>query len=509
MHTVLLEFKKWFETLDQDDEEDDRDAADWWKPKPEPEPESPRHGRKSIKDILNSPLQPHTPGKNVWMIRFSDGKKDPVEGYYYDLGKLTKPPLNSFNASRGTIDDIHVGDKVSDYAANQTPYWEVNGVDPDKNRVYVTPIGDNPFVTGKGAGGKELDDHDFDVHSGKYEKERIDRILQNIQDKNYHDPSDVAYILLGTVPHNFGPNGAQGGWYNSQDLGSNRGGRKGMTAGQIQAADAQSLVRLKFDVPPKALQSGLRPDVWNSFVSGSSTPTPYGDSGYDDRLHGEDHRNPNAMAHHALTHPQKHIRARNANALVDYYNGRDRKPDVDREDWELQQKIATAYNDGHYKRKELEPLLRELALKLSQEKSPEYNRLGYDRHYDTRNVFINLAKREGWDDIVALFEKALDPENRRRVFDHHSGVGVSEDRPVDVRAMVRMLDHEQDAENMSQFLYRLIRLSPQDAADWRDRNEGKIQNAIRTDAIGYHGKELKNAVDYIDRARNNPWFGKS
>lgn len=484
MKSAMLEFRCWLEA---------EDPADWWK-NPEDRGDEPEDdGRPDV---------PNAEGK-VWTLNFSDAKRDPVEGYYYDLSKLTHPMFDitgRSGAKPGSTEDVNVGDQIADFSLNRTPYWRVEGVDPESRRVYVTPIGANPFVTGVGAGGKVLDQHDFDVHSGEYEKKRVDGILKGVSEKSHKDPSDVAYILLGTVPVNMGPNGSQGGWYSSGDTMSNRGGRKGMSAEQIQAADASTLVRLGFDVPPRALKGGLKTNVWDSFVGSNgnyNTPDKDEDQAtYDDRLHGEDYADPRTMARFVLTHPQRAVRSRNASALIDYHMGRDRVPPGPL--WRLEQEVMDAYHAGHYKRKELEPLLKQVAAKLAAD-VPD---AAWDRHYLTKEKFIELAKREGWDDILSLFEKAADPNNRSRVFYHHS---EREDLP----SMFRMLDSEAGAENIAKYLSHLVRKSPQQAVAWRDKNSEKVDRALRdqTDA-GYHARELKKVIDHIDNARDNPWFGK-
>jgi hypothetical protein len=485
MRSVVLEFRKWFESVD----DYDPDNPDWWKDPADRESDDPTEPSEE------TPTD-HQP-THIWTLRFSDAKRDAIEGYYYDLSKLHAPLLDLKTAKKGTIHDIEVGDQIADLALNRTPYWVVQSVDIDTHKIYVSPIEPNPFATGVGAGGKVLDDHDFEVHSGEYEKKRVDGILKRIQDKSIHDPSDVAYLLLGTVPLNMGPNGAQGGWYSSSDTFSNRGGAKGMDAHQIQSADAHTLVKLGFDVPPRALKGGLSPQVWNSFVQGNDNyTTPYGDEDpnlYDDRLNGENYTDPKAMAHHILNHPQRNIRARNANALIDHYRGKDRLLNGGKSLWELEQDVIDAYNAGHYTRRELEPLLKQVAQKLATERPPEYDHIGFDRFYNTREQFIALAKEQGWNDILRLFEKALDPLNRRRVFDHYS----ERDKP-DAESMTRMLDYEHEAENISTFLSRLRKVDFDAAYRWRLKNADRIQRAIDNDQIGYYSKDLKFVVNIID-----------
>lgn len=172
-------------------------------------------------------------GKRIIKIHFASVKYDTVDKYYVDLSKARGMLISGggikekFKAS-----DVKVGDLVEDMVPSAVPYWKVHDIDVDKNIIYLEPYGKNPFVPSAsgeivGAGGHKFGQHDFDVMSGDYERKRIDDILDIINKKKYHDIDDIAYILLGTVPVEVGPNGSQGGWYNVGD-GNNRGSLKGM-----------------------------------------------------------------------------------------------------------------------------------------------------------------------------------------------------------------------------------------------------------------------------------------
>src|SRR3990167_888236 len=136
----------------------------------------------------------------IWMHRFSDIRKDD-QGFF--ILKQDNPAGN----------EMSPGHLLADYAINLTPYWKVTST--KDNRINLEPIGSNPFLTGIGAGGAKLNQYDFEVFTGKAEKERIERIQKLISDGKA-TIDDVKYLLDGTVPVNMGPNGAQGGWYNSK-----------------------------------------------------------------------------------------------------------------------------------------------------------------------------------------------------------------------------------------------------------------------------------------------------
>jgi hypothetical protein len=195
----------------------------------------------------------------IWMHRFSDVRKDD-KGYFI---------LKSDNPAGGKM---RAGDQLADQAINMTPYWMVSGIDGD--RINLTPIGSNPLKSGVGAGGAKITKHDIDVYTGEYERKRVQQINEAI-DAGTLDIDTFKYLLLGTVPVNFGPNGAQGGWYNPTDSYSNRGGRKGMQPREIMMADAQTLKDHGIPVPVKALDGTMDPHDWGSWVEGNGSNTTY------------------------------------------------------------------------------------------------------------------------------------------------------------------------------------------------------------------------------------------
>ena len=191
----------------------------------------------------------------VWMHPFSQVHKDD-SGFYI---------LKTENLSGKKIKK---GDLVADYAINMSPYWKVESIVND--RINLEPIGQNPFKTGIGAGGAKITSYDVKIFSGKYEEERRQKALSALNSGNA-DIDDVKYLLLGTVPVQMGPNGAQGGWYNPNDTYSSRGGRLRMSPQQIIKEDAKQLKEWGFKVPKKALDGTINKDAWSNWLEGHAS----------------------------------------------------------------------------------------------------------------------------------------------------------------------------------------------------------------------------------------------
>lgn len=344
-------------------------------------------------------------------IKFADVKHDPTEKWHADLNK-----------AMATVKDagkLRVGEEIADYAVSETPYWKVTATDPDNNVVYLEPIAPNPYAPnadGKivGAGGHEFTAHDFEVLSGEYESKKVDSVLDRINKKHYYDIEDVAYLLLGTVPVQGGPNGSQGGWYNVDD-GHNRGHQKGMDAKEIMRRDAQTIKRqFGFSVPQKALDGTLSSTAWNNFVGGSYISDR---EMADTFLPEEDFSDPNKMAEVALSHAQRSIRIRNADELIRRF----RKEDPG-----------------------LEGLIRKTAEALSKkEKLGHYD--DADVEYLLKEKFINLATDMGWDDMLDMFAGAPDPTNRKFVAWGYAKRG-------NLDGLMRMLRNERAAEPLGSIL---------------------------------------------------------
>lgn len=170
-------------------------------------------------------------------------------------------------------DQLHLlslrpGDLVRDRSLNTTPYWRVLRQEAD--RVVLEPISPNPLATGVGAGGAPIGEYDLLVLSGEYERQRLSNIRAALASGRQLQIDEVTYLLLGTCPTRFGPNGAEGGWYCPADTCSCRGGRKGMTPEQVVLADAHWLRDHGFAVPRGALTDPPLIDVrtWTDWVNG-------------------------------------------------------------------------------------------------------------------------------------------------------------------------------------------------------------------------------------------------
>jgi hypothetical protein len=192
------------------------------------------------------------PGRNEWIL---------------DMSKA--PELSK------QVGEAEVGDGVWDYNLNSTlgevgPIWTVVWIDEKGGTLTVVPTEDNPLSSGRGAGGKLIDDFDYLVQSGEWETKEVDRVLEVIQSRNYHQPADVAYVLLGTVPMRFGTNGAEGGWYSAHNTRSNRGGMMGMSVAEIVMKDAKALKKMGFTLPVGAIEGEMGGDDWTNFVNGFS-----------------------------------------------------------------------------------------------------------------------------------------------------------------------------------------------------------------------------------------------
>ena len=328
--------------------------------------------------------------KRIIKIPFSQVKFNTIDKYYVDLNK-TKAMLASDDGVKEPVvaDDVEIGDLVEDMVMSAVPYWKVHDIDTDKNIIYLEPYGNNPFVPNAsgeivGAGGKKFDKHDFDVMSGEYEKNRIDDILDIINNKKYHDIGDIAYILLGTVPVQVGPNGSQGGWYNVSD-GNNRGSMKGMEVSEIIAKDANTLKnKLGFDVPESALSGMLDKRDWNDFVKGQTQRWDLNKT----QLPFEDFNDADKMSKIVLGKYPPAIRKRNLEKLLDL----------------------------GYKSDEYDDLIHKVALELASQTVLDDN---FDRLWHIKEALISFARNKGWDDVMSIYEDAHDEDNQADVARHY------------------------------------------------------------------------------------------
>lgn len=362
--------------------------------------------------------------KPSFKIKFNDVKHNTIDKYYVNL----KNSINNIDISL-----VEIGDKIQDYTLNETPLWKVIDIDLDNNILYLEPIKPNPFVPNAsgeivGAGGNVFNQYDFDVMSGDYENDRIDHLLDLINKKNYHDISDIAYILLGTVPNQVGANGSQGGWYNSSNR-NNRGQIKGMKEIDIIKKDANTIKnKLKLSVPDSALDGSINPTSWNNFVQSGDM---YGKELEKSKLPEENFSDTSKMAEIVLSHPQPYIRNRNANLLIKAF----------------------------YDNSNLLPLIKNTAFQLA--KQPSYGK-EYDKNYLSKEKFISLARQQNWPDVVLAFHNSPHPTNRTYVADAYG-------KHENLSQLLKMLENEQSPKVIGRILsnmYHLIFKEHFNSSNW-------------------------------------------
>lgn len=360
--------------------------------------------------------------KRALKIPFDDVKFDTDKKYYVDLNK-TRGILGSSvgGVKKMTADDVEIGDLVEDMAMSAAPYWKVHDIDTDANIIYLEPYGKNPFVPNAegeiiGAGGKKFDQHDFDVMGGKYEQDRIDRILDIINKKQYHDISDIAYILLGTVPVHVGPNGSQGGWYSSGDH-NNRGHKKGMDTAQVIAKDASTLKnKLGFDVPESALTGEMPSRLWDQFVGGEVSRWDIEKT----KLPIEDFTDAKKMAEIVQGKYPPAIRKRNLEKLLDL--GRE----------------TNGYDN----------LIHDLSIKLAGDNVLVDD---FDLLWHIKEKIIWFAKQKGWEDVIEAYEEAHDVSNLGDVARHYA-----ENKQLD--KLLNMLDKTKPSAAIREILSGLSKI---------------------------------------------------
>ncbi len=400
----------------------------------------------------------------VWQYPFDKVQNDQMEGYYLDWF--------NYPGSIHDLNKVQTGDKIADESLNMTPYWEVTRIDEDSGRIYVVPFGANPWLTGVGAGGAKLTDHDFDVHTGKYEDERMDQVLDVINNKQYTRISDVAYILLGTLPVNMGPNGAQGGWYNLNDRG-NRGSQRGMDIQDIMMRDSQSLKKLGFDIPVSALDGTMPPDIFKYVIDGG---LPYkAEEAELLKLEGEDFSNLDTIRSMILGHQEPGIKNRNWEAMERIYYGDARRP---------QTKLTPEDKE------KMKPFIKEMIESMASMYHPNQQNISetYDPYEYLKERGISFAAYEKWADTVSKFEGAIDTGNRRRVAGAYSDMGMIDD-------VIRLEETEDHPEPLREILSALHKAKVV-GAEILDKNLDKyrqiIARADENSVYGYHARELSN-----------------
>jgi hypothetical protein len=423
--------------------------------------------------------------RGVWLLPFKAVKKDAIEGWYIDWAENP--------GSVSDISKVKIGDKVADYSLNFTPYWTISGVDETKNRIYLNPIEPNPFVTGKGAGGKVIDQHDMEVHSGEYEKKRVDAILQTFNAGLVSDISDVVYILLGTVPVNFGPNGSQGGWYNVNDINSNRGGQRGMSKQEIMVKDAQTLQNVfRLSVPKIALTGTLDTHKWNDFIQGQTIEP-------ETEIEGENLHDVNTCVKMILKNTQPSIKLRNVNALLDLYSGYGTYRQQSKKAWaedktDLANQLEEKWFAGGYTQRELEPLIKKTAIELANVTHPGQKQR-FDPYWHAKEKFIDLAAKKGWSEVLVAYETTNDITNRRHVF-----WGYLDNKQFN--KAWGMLERANDVEELKEYLGKLFNQDQTKTFHWIQNNEERIKNILAAGKDidgGYHNRELEKTINMVKR----------
>ena len=421
----------------------------------------------------------------LWTYPFASVKKDNT-GFY----------INWTEESGGISDirKIQPGQKIADHTIGGVihgGYWEVTSVDVSKGLIYLKPIGNNPHLTGIGAGGAVFTDSDFEILSGETERKCVDRVLDRINTGQLARYDDVRYILTGTVPYQFGPNGGQGGWYSTTDLHNNRGGRKGMDAKDIMMADAKVLQdKFRFEVPPTALNGTLDSYTWDMLVN-SPMQTPTRPEELEQvKLPCENFQDPRIMYRNVLEHPQPEVKYRNFELLKKLFTGEYPWQTATRE---TEDEVRERWRNGEYGRTDLKPLLHQLCLQLSAVKHPN-TALQHDPYWQIREAAINFAKDQGWSDVLQRYEKASDGTNREYVIRAYEGL-------KDVPGILRVEATETNPEVLKQIIYALQKLKvdigPIVAAGIdRYRAATKQTGDVYHD---YHGKELFSALGWNRR----------
>lgn len=382
----------------------------------------------------------------VWQYPFNMVKHDTSSGWY----------INWFEFQGGIpdIDQVEIGQKVADQQLNMTPYWEVNFVDGQKGIIFLTPIEPNPFLTGVGAGGAPITEHDMQVHSGEFEKKYVDSVLEALRNKTATDPRDVAYILKGTVPVHVGPNGSQGGWYSPSAGWSTRGGQQGMTAQEIMMEDAKALQKMGFLMPKAALDGSMDPHTFGDFVNSNGDDL---NPEYKSEL--ENYEDPKTCVQFITNHPQPSVKKRNYKALLNIFDPDPRTkikelwkkpvPEGDR-GWHTREydRLWDEYRDGKFRNKEMEPIVKQMTTTIASLNHPSQQKLNFDVYWHLKEKAIDTIIKFGWKDLLPAFENAFDKDNRRWVAIAYSKLG-------DPAGVQKMMAKEREPETRRDMEYWL------------------------------------------------------
>lgn len=439
--------------------------------------------------------------RGFWMYPFSKIKQESGEGWFIDW-------LSSHEGI--PIEEVEIDDPIADWSLNETIYWTVRDIDVDGGRIWLDATDQNPFITGVGAGGAQLGDWDWKALTGEAHQLGVDRALRWSKSGCLVFYDTFTKLLKGVVATEFGPNGAQGGWYNAHDRAC-VGARKGMTESEIVAWDAKALKKIGLDVPAAALRGEVDAGIWTDFVGGTDEisskmlPTLLDGENWDDLA---------SVKKFIFEHPMAPIKLRNWAALNELWRPYYRRvlekltdpPRWDSDAWvarheRLRDEIEARWKAGEYERPELESVVRGVAKAVADVRNPTCEDvLGIDPYYMLKEKAITLAARENWPDVLMAHERNFDPNNRK-----HLAWAWSELKDKD--ALLRMEAAETHPEPLNGILHALegLGVDPVAVIDASPQRYAEAVSKVGEDSErGYHAKELAQFIENRRRRRRNP-----
>jgi len=436
------------------------------------------------------------PDDEPWRFPFNDVKRDPIEGYFLDA-----------SGDLAMLQSAQTGDKVADFAISDRPYWEIKFVDESSGRIWVEPIGENPFLTGVGAGGARLTDYDWKALSGEAAKEDIDRALDDVSSRCVTEYRQLVPLLKGWVPPFMGPNGRQGGHYGS-DWSYTIGAREGLSIDAMIAADAKAIQRFGIDAPPAVLHGEIDVKSWQRFISG-----------YDDledlagtELADEDWSNPDRSAAMVLGHPMLPIKLRNMEALMRLWQPEPREIEIrltsparwDDPEWvEMRSRVHDDVYDrwsrGEYQNEAVGQQLKKLALDVRSLSHPRC-RPDDDVYMMVRVKAVKAARRGGWIDVLRAYETDPSEVVREEVANGWRVRGNEE-------ALLRMESVETHPEALKGMLFALHQLGvdPLDLVDAASERYAAALSAVKEDSwLGTQARGLDDEIRAWRAKKNHP-----
>ena len=117
-----------------------------------------------------------------------------------------------------------------------------------------------------------------------------------------------------------------------------------------------------------------------------------------------------------------------------------------------------------------------------------------DPYWHVREKAIGFASQQGWEDIIKMFEKAQDSDNRKYVFYHYSGDSFGRNEEPQLDKIFKMLDRETHPENLYYFLSKLHKHEPEKTEKWVAQHAGILEKAMQDK---WHGEQLRKKVELI------------